>query len=578
MNLKLFIFLLPVFLLSVSAWSEPASTPSPSPTPAPLTGDTLKAVATKILSAYYSYPAQGLHQFKCGFLDLREKTFKNLLEASSVEEVISSEKFKKNYQENIEKSKQENDRELREKEKQLERFEQDHPAADAKSLKEITEQDYELALLRNKARDQDEDLEQQSKNMAVFAENYQELKPLTSLEFFIEYQENKGFQFTYTGVKEDGGKEYKRVLQNLLTLMRKGVLSPLRMINVFSGFSWEGTDQEKVAPLIYRTKEGYTIEFKKDDSTGELHMTDQFLLTDGKIRMGGETPETWNIQFQFERTDEGYLIRSMDVQTEKSKLKAWVKFEYFQSGTLYLPEKVLWDSVVDDPSVVDKKFSDALRCLDYEVKFSSASGSTSHPVTIESPPLDPTFGVPNSLNSLNVFFKTIAESGFEFDADSGLEIPLGPQLRKNYWGVPLEFGFGYQYDPNTTFALQFDGGEFMPNDKTVTHNRFAEYFNVALTAKYRFVQGCLRPYVFGGPGLALSDNAYGDNNPPALTTDVGFSAEIGAGVEINLVKYLYLSVQSVVIYEFNSASYTNSIGVDNPAGFVPIELGIVFGK
>ena len=567
------IYILLFLLLFGPAWSQP------TPTPEPLKGDALKAVALKFLAAYYSYPAQGLHQFKCEFKDKQLDSVKYLMEPSPLTNYLGSAEFKeKGIQEN-EKQKQDNLKKLQEKVQQVETYKEKHPAKDAPALQAVLKQERDLADLRDTITAENAALDERSKHLEALHENITQLKAISSLQLFIEYQESQGFQFTYTGLKDTGNVAYQKVTHIVIDAIQKKILLTLELLNTFTGLSGGVTDQSKEEPVLYLTSEGYTLEFGDENTMVSFHLTDKFLLTDGQMLLRGGQPETWNIKFHFIEKPQGYLIHSVEFESEKTHLKGKAEVDYFEQEHLMLPRKVQWEFEVKDPTQGIEEDQDQIQFLDYHATVSTKSDPTPHQVTLKSPSIDPNYARFNMGEAFaEAIEKILMDGGFEFDLGAGLEIPLSSQLGRNYFGIPLEIGFGLQDGPNTTFSLQFDGGEFTPNDKAITHNQYFEYFNIAFIGKYRLAQGSLRPYVFSGPGLAISENMYGDNHPPDITTDVGLSLEAGVGVEINLLKHFYLTVQSGVIYEFDSSGFAASTATDSPAGFMPIELGIVWGK
>jgi hypothetical protein len=172
---------------------------------------------------------------------------------------------------------------------------------------------------------------------------------------------------------------------------------------------------------------------------------------------------------------------------------------------------------------------------------------------------------------------------FEFQMASGGAPALTPLLGNSYHlGNTFCFGLGYQFTPFFDTLINVEVNDFPP-EPAIANGGFEYTSTLAeLLFKFRLTPDGIRPYLFFGP--AASQNNFGGSfNYKSLTGTVNYESQSdfamvgGLGFEFPLGS-MHFFLQGEVVYNFIDIDTANWGTLDQPSVFVPIQLGIVFGK
>lgn len=180
---------------------------------------------------------------------------------------------------------------------------------------------------------------------------------------------------------------------------------------------------------------------------------------------------------------------------------------------------------------------------------------------------------------------------FEFQLGLGGAFPLTNNLALSYhnpWSFSV--GLGYRLSPQFSLILNLDGSTFDSGNDARTQGFSLGEGAMELLGKFRFASEGIRPYLFAGPAIAftefnykysnssnynsLSVSNYGNTN---LSDQGHFAVVGGCGFEIPISTY-HLFIQAEAIDDFIGSDVSNFATLDQPIIFLPIEVGIVFGR
>jgi hypothetical protein len=199
-------------------------------------------------------------------------------------------------------------------------------------------------------------------------------------------------------------------------------------------------------------------------------------------------------------------------------------------------------------------------------------------VTLEKPSDD-------DLVEANKQFEKLKErqGKFEFILGLGGAPNLSKDLSRAYTpGFGFDVGIGQRLSPQFSYLLDFEGTVVWPSDDQWNGDLTVSNLNIALLAKFRLSEKGVRPYLFLGPGLAANSSNFkfgsdGLDGNYTLSSG-GFLLEGGVGIEVPIIKFLYVYLQGRTVCEFENSNFASYAGIDNTSVYVPIEMGIVFTK
>jgi outer membrane protein W len=107
-----------------------------------------------------------------------------------------------------------------------------------------------------------------------------------------------------------------------------------------------------------------------------------------------------------------------------------------------------------------------------------------------------------------------------------------PSLNRNTF-----FNIGLHYS-STLNSVTYRDLYYGVYSNTIMH----KIYSVPITIQYDLATGRIRPYFYAGLGIAyLNENAKGPyNNDPPVKNNFGFSFTVGAGIEVRIVKRLFI--------------------------------------
>ena len=166
---------------------------------------------------------------------------------------------------------------------------------------------------------------------------------------------------------------------------------------------------------------------------------------------------------------------------------------------------------------------------------------------------------------------------------SGMAIPNSNNFFQNYNSAfDFNYGIGYKLSNVLTILMEVDNAGFFPKNNTMGGSFNFGISNVGFLGKIRFSSRGIRPYVFAGPGIAF--NSYNLNftyqglNASASKSEDDFLMEAGLGLEVPLIKGIYIFLQGKMSYVFMTNNYSNFGSVDNLTGVIPVQAGVVFSN
>ncbi len=183
------------------------------------------------------------------------------------------------------------------------------------------------------------------------------------------------------------------------------------------------------------------------------------------------------------------------------------------------------------------------------------------------------------IKNLRSFFKN-----FEVQIGLGGTFAASPGLYNAYQpGVNFNFGFGYQFSDVFDLMMVLEGNRFTSNNDSLTHGYEFSDFTGEFLLKLRLPSKGLRPYLFAGVGGSTGsfDIDYTYNNLYEHRTyrdSDHFTMLGGLGVEVPLWEKVHLYVQGEIAYDFLKGETVNFVPLDQPIGFIPVSVGLVFGK
>jgi hypothetical protein len=172
---------------------------------------------------------------------------------------------------------------------------------------------------------------------------------------------------------------------------------------------------------------------------------------------------------------------------------------------------------------------------------------------------------------------------FEFQMGLGGAPNLSKELANNYeTGFAFDFGLGHRFSQQFSLLLDCDGTISQATNNASNADLTLSNLNFALLAKFRLTEKGLRPYVFFGPGLGGNSSSltYSSNglNGKDTISQGDFLAEGGLGIEVPILKYMYVFAQGKVVYNFENTNFASFSGTDNNSVYLPIEIGLVLAK
>ncbi|HVM33496.1 MAG TPA: outer membrane beta-barrel protein [bacterium] len=171
------------------------------------------------------------------------------------------------------------------------------------------------------------------------------------------------------------------------------------------------------------------------------------------------------------------------------------------------------------------------------------------------------------------------KDGLEVEMGVGPNFNLSKDLGR-YWGVGAMLGLGWRLDDRLSADFVMDGSDFysIHSASTAGKTRFSD-LHLTVMAKYRFGTGDFRPYVLGGAGIGF--NAELRESAGVVSDEVqetGWVLETGVGIEQRVNGDFFLYLQSGVIDDLLSPSFTREGNLGNPVVYVPLTAGIFFGR
>ena len=130
---------------------------------------------------------------------------------------------------------------------------------------------------------------------------------------------------------------------------------------------------------------------------------------------------------------------------------------------------------------------------------------------------------------------------------------------------------------------RIEDGRYQSNNDALTHGYEFNDITGELLLKLRLPSKGLRPYLFGGVGGSTGsfDIDYTFNNLYEHRTyqDTDHLTLVGGlEVEIPLWERIHLYVQGEMAYDYLQSETVNFVPLDQPIRFIPVSVGLVFGK
>jgi hypothetical protein len=173
---------------------------------------------------------------------------------------------------------------------------------------------------------------------------------------------------------------------------------------------------------------------------------------------------------------------------------------------------------------------------------------------------------------------------FEFQIGFGGAPALSPKLGNSYHNADtLSLGVGYQFTPFFETLLNFDINDF-PAEPAIADGGLDYNPSLAeLLFKFRFMPTGVRPYLFFGPAVSRN-NFSGSFTYESFSGTTNYQSKNdfamvgGLGVDIPLTDMTHFFVQGEVVCNFVDNDTANLGTLDQPSVFLPIELGLTFGR
>jgi hypothetical protein len=163
--------------------------------------------------------------------------------------------------------------------------------------------------------------------------------------------------------------------------------------------------------------------------------------------------------------------------------------------------------------------------------------------------------------------------------DGSFSIPSFSGTVNPSLGLGGDINIGYRFD--RTFCLFLGTGYYQYNVPLApgAANALLAYIPLVAILRLTFGDGDIRPYVFGGAGIAL--NTYTQNNAPGSPVpkineaETDFYLAPGLGIIYRFSSDMALFLQSRVDIDFTSP-HGLGITLDSPSVFIPLQAGISF--
>lgn len=172
---------------------------------------------------------------------------------------------------------------------------------------------------------------------------------------------------------------------------------------------------------------------------------------------------------------------------------------------------------------------------------------------------------------------------FEVQFGIGGAPTLSQQLSLSYHtGDSFCLGLGYQFTPNFDTLVNFEWNDFVSANDARTGAFDLSELTGELLFKYRMTSTGVRPYLFAGPAFTEShyDGSFTFESFQGSVSYKGgahFSMVGGAGFEVPFGRS-HLFVQGEVVLDYLDSDTANFSQLDSTVTFIPIEIGLLFGK
>jgi hypothetical protein len=358
--------------------------PTPDPVTFTLSSEDL-ALFKKADTLYYNYRRLGLHQLQCQVkADNWEQLKKFLLETRhnpagpqflgiSIEtawpQIIKQELLDLNAQ---------NDTKLKEKEADFEKWKGEQSAQNKPDDSEMKNKEADL----DRFREETESKDQQNNSSIETFEKYMALldlikkagpgiESLDQVQYLLSYTQKKGFQLSDPGFTTTGVPDLDKTVKGAL----EGTRNEILLFGEFWKSLSSAADLKNQQNFKFTgTADEYRLEIADKGKSAVFFLTKQLLLTRAILTMPPEDGGEVDLNFSFQNTPQGYLMRSLSFTAPKGTIQGKVEVEYGQTGAFLLPKTVKWEGQAPGNDNESVHFGDKLEFSNYQIN-GSAAGS-----------------------------------------------------------------------------------------------------------------------------------------------------------------------------------------------------------
>ncbi|HEY5037561.1 MAG TPA: hypothetical protein VIJ93_00655 [bacterium] len=385
-------------------------------------------------------------------------------------------------------------------------------------------------------------------------------KKIKNLKFLLTYTHEEGFKFSREDFTNSGNPQYDKLADQMTEVVGKEVL-------LFSD-AWDGVLGMKKPPKakpeykVVKGPKGYTVSETKEGQTWVWLFQESGLLSESWTPSSVKNGEDLHLGFSFKKVSGGYLPTVITFDIRGGEVSGELQVDYEDAGNFKMPKKVFWNCEYPGKEKDKKTTADSLAFFNYQV----------NGTPVESPlPQQPSM---DAFYVLQQAFNEAFHAGFEF------HVGFGPFLSdslpvNHYSGYNGTFGLGWEISRSFSLSFEYQGADYKTSDKI-----YDLYFDeLMLLGKYRLFTGDFRPYLFGGLGVGISEY-FPDGVFPIQTIahDTNIVGEVGVGFEVQVAKNFFLFAQTSYVDNQLSPSFTQSVAVENPFHFVPLQFGIAFER